>query len=191
MRRLIIISFLVFIGFIVNSCREQCYKYFSEQELQFVAYDENQSLSFLDTSNVVHPLRQTKYRRELFEGCGSVGCSGEHREVYEIEYRSTVDLDWGFNLALYVLSCHGELESYFSVVSDNLKSYHKDRWIFSTKPESEKIKYDSIVINGSTYNSVYEFSGYYHNDKITMLFNHQFGVIRISFPDNQEIALVP
>lgn len=180
---------LISIVSVSASCTE-CHQYFSEQELQFVSYTKMQVISLVDTNNVVHLMEQIKYRRELFESCGSVGCSGEHNEVYEIEYRSSVDHNWGFSLQLYAPSCGGNSESYLFISSDNLKSFFPDRWIFSVKPDLAQIKYPSIVINGSTFSNVYEFSGYYNNEQIIMLYNHQFGILQITFPGNKSVSLV-
>lgn len=181
----LLISFVL-----VNWSCGECSQYLSEPELQFVAYARGQTMSLRDTNNVVHPMEQIKYRRELFESCGSIGCSNEHSEVYEIEYRSSLDQAWGFSLQLYAPSCGGNSEASFFISSDNLKSYQADRWIFSIHPDEEKIKYPTIDINGSTFENVYEFSGYYNNAPIIMLFNHQFGILQITFPRNKAIALM-
>ena len=53
-----------------------------------------------------------------------------------------------------------------------------------------EIKYDSIMMNGVTYYNVYELSGYHNDEIITMLFNHQFGILQITFPRNKKITLV-
>jgi hypothetical protein len=177
--------------FLFVSCDDPCYQHFSTQELQFLAYEKDQSIIMLDTNNVVHPMKQTGYRRELVESCGSFGCSGDHKEVYEIEYRSTLNTDWGFNLNLYARSCNGTT-AYLSICSDDLSSYKPDRWIFDADPDSLKINYETIIVNGVTFYDVFELLGYYQDDKrVTMLFNEEAGIIQITFPTGKKMMLVP
>lgn len=189
MRILGINTILIFI-LLLSSCTDPCYRHFTDLELQFVSYDKNESLSLIDTNNVVQTMHQTKYRRELFESCGSVGCSGENLELYEIGYRSNTNPDWGFNLNLYTESCNSNNNGVLFISSDNISSYKADRWIFYVELDLIEIKYDSIMINGVTYYNVYEFSGYHNDEIITMLFNHQFGILQITFPRNKAITLI-
>ncbi len=179
-------SFLV----LFVSCDDACYQHFSAREMQFMAYEKDQSTTLLDTNNVVHPMKQTRYRRKLVESCGSFGCSGDHKEVYEIEYRSTLNPDWGFNLNLYARSCNGTA-AYLSICSDDLSSYKADRWIFDADPDSLEISHETIIINGVTFYDVFELSGYYQDDKqVNMLFNEEAGIIQITFPTTKKIMLV-
>lgn len=191
MKNLIVLFTLILMITLVLSCEDNpCYANFSTIGKDFIAYEKYQKITMIDTNNVVHHLVQTKYIRDFQESCGILACSNDFRERYEVEYKSASDETWGFHLCLYSKYCdQGDFEI-FNISNKLSDKYDTNTWIFFENTNILRIKYDFIDVNGITFSDVYELTGYIDKGTLTILYNHQYGIIQILFPNNKSIDLI-
>jgi len=161
--------------FFISCTKELCKAPFSDKEKQFVSYVKDQPVKMMMQDSTVVNFNQISYQREFAKNCGK-SCTSES-ETFNVVYRSNW-FEFHVNLDAGACTNYGS----FSVISDDMKSYNPDRWIFAEQTTKLAVKYPTIAINGIYYSNVYEIQGWdKDSNKIYLLYNQSSGVIRITF----------
>lgn len=169
------------------SCKKDkpVYKPFTDIELTFVSYSTGQNIKFIDTNNLSHNLSQSHYLREFAQFTGLSGKSNNFQEKYEVSFYSNNSSDLYLKLFLY-----GQFHPYtpgeLIIDFSNYKVLCRADSLYSV--------INSIIINNNNYENVYSFKAYKNgiivnnHDTATILYNKQYGVIRLLFPNGKTIT---
>ncbi|MEX2336410.1 MAG: hypothetical protein WD555_03970 [Fulvivirga sp.] len=173
----------------LSSCfNDSQYYPFSEKELDFVSYEEGQTLKFIDTSGITHILMQNKYKHKFDEVIGIYGSYG-YSEEYEVSYTMQNSATTWHNVYLAT-----GLQSILNI----------DLWGFGIytmadppgTPRPLEVSYASLTIADKTYVNVYAFKASKQygpqntRDTATLFWNREYGAIQLLFPNGKTITRV-
>lgn len=181
------LTFFIMFLLLLTACFSKKDNYpFSETELDFLAYDEGQNLSFIDTSGVTHALLQHEYKRDFYEVIGILGSQGFY-ERYKLAYRPANE-----NQPVLRLS----LESHMSELNIDFFGYTINALVdppFSHP--SLAIIHESIAINGNSYEDVYTLTATRYPeinkaDTATLFWNKEYGILQLLLPNGKSVTRV-
>ncbi|AHM63384.1 hypothetical protein D770_25705 [Flammeovirgaceae bacterium 311] len=157
--------------------------HFDEEQLDFIAYDEGQSLSLIDTIGVRYVLNQNEYKRDFRKVIGYWGVEG-HYEYYQVDFSPSDNHKPRLTVELYTEDSHLWIEFWGYTVYAPVK--HNT----GNDPQFKDI-YQSINIDGKIYEDVYKLIAYkddHMNESATLFWNKEHGVIQLLLSNGKTVT---
>lgn len=160
----------------------------SGNELDFVSYEQGETIKLEDTTGFVHQMDQSAYGNKFTQRTGWWGSVGFY-ETYRVRFTSTDSAH--FYLAV-------DVDAHSSYLYVRLSGYTAE---IIVEPRSSNVEplqknYDTYIIDGKSYNDVYTlkmfkaFESKDSPDTAKLFWNREYGAIQLLFPDGKTIIRV-